>query len=195
MKSRTIFTAALALLTVSVFAQALPINPKSTEIQTKIRQIDLMNNILPVLLKKDQLQQILPLIERARQAEANLMKQEEKVLRDLEPSVDGAIKEGTEKQVLAKPELITKILNAFKGMQLARQVLSEEHVEKLLKLCETILDEGQKKAAITALDPGFYKGKDPKTFSDRDKLKFFVGGILMDPLSYDLLLKLNRNVK
>lgn len=195
MKTRTIFTAALALISVSVFAQALPVNQKSTDIQVKIRQIDLMNNILPVLFRKDQLQQILPLIERARQAEANLLKQEEKILRDLEPSLDSAIKEGTEKQVVAKPELITKILNTFKGMQLARQVLSEEHVEKTLKLCEQILDEGQKKAAINALDPGFYKGKDPKSFSDRDKLKFFVGGILMDPLSYDLLLKLNRNVK
>lgn len=195
MKTRTIFTAALALISVSVFAQAQPVNQKATDIQAKIRQIDLMNNILPVLFRKDQLQQILPLIERARQAEANLLKQEEKILRDLEPTLDSAIKEGTEKQVVAKPELITKILNTFKGMQLARQVLSEEHVEKTLKLCEQILDEGQKKAAINALDPGFYKGKDAKSFSDRDKLKFFVGGILMDPLSYDLLLKLNRNVK
>lgn len=188
-------TAALALIAVSVFAQALPVNQKSSDIQAKIRQIDLMNNILPVVFRKDQLQKILPLIERARQAEANLQKQEEKILRDLEPSLDSAIKEGTEKQVVAKPELIAKILNTFKGMQLARQVLSEEHVEKTLKLCEEILDEGQKKAAINALDPGFYKGKDAKSFSDREKLKFFVGGILMDPLSYDLLLKLNRNVK
>src|SRR4051812_37834674 len=70
---------------------------KSDEILKKMRQIDLLNQMLPMAMSKDQIGKLLPVIEKARQSVKDEQKFEYKQLLEVEGKVDAAIKAGVDK--------------------------------------------------------------------------------------------------
>ncbi len=187
----------LALIALVPALGAAQVLPQSTaaasEIQKKVRKVDLLNQILPVLLTPDQIKKLLPVIEKARQEEAKLTREEESILRGLDADLDKAIEEGLEKRLVPSVELINRVFKTYRAIATARSVLVEQQGQLLLDKAKEVLNEGQIKAARNAIDPRVYAPDiDPETVSDEEKLRYWVTGILLDPMAYDLLVTLSE---
>lgn len=176
---------AVALLTpVSALAQ-----DEATKVLVKMRQIDLLNQILPVLMTSEQLQKLLGPVEKARKAERDIEKAELVELKKMNDKLDTALKEAKEKSQVPSTELQAEIFKMLKGFQAKRLEMTIEQNEAVLKAVEESLDEGQIKAASNALT---LPTKEGEGMTSRDKLRRWVRAVLMDPLSYDLLVELSR---
>ncbi|MCG9896093.1 MAG: hypothetical protein MH204_11525, partial [Fimbriimonadaceae bacterium] len=79
-----------------------------TIIQEKLRRLDLLNLILPVLMTRDQLGEVLKPIDAARKAKRDLEAKELELLKRLEREADAAYKNGVEKQQVVPGEMIGK---------------------------------------------------------------------------------------
>ena len=182
-----IFASILLLSLVSstaAFAQ-----DEATKVLNKMRQVDLLNQILPVLMTQEQLQKLLPPVERSRKATRDLERDELAAMKKLESKLDAAIKEAKDKNQVPPAELQTEIFRLLSTFKKNRALMVLEQNEAVLKAVEENLDEGQIKAATNALS---LPSSDGEKLTDRAKLGRWVRAVLMDPLAYDLLVDLSR---
>lgn len=161
---------------------------KSEEVVKKVRQLDLMNNLLPLVLTKEQLGKILPVIEKARAAVREQEQTEYDFLMKLQPKLDAALKEATEKGQVPGREVVNETWATLQMFAWKRKAVADENTQNVLKAFEDATNEGQRRTAINTLNPKSYDpNADPKTMSDKQKLEMFVRVILLDPLAYDLM--------
>jgi hypothetical protein len=194
MSGRTLFFAVLlALSALGLAAQTQPTAPEADRILVKIRELDLLNQILPVLMKPAQVKKILPALERAREAERRIQKDELATLKKLERVIDPALTAAKDKGQVPTRETLNEMFGALREMRLKRLLMVAEESENVLKAVEETLDEGQIKAAANSLDPRIgHEGMDVSKLSDRDRLRTWVRIVLMDPAAYGLLVDLSR---
>lgn len=188
---------AFALAALLVFAFAAPSYgqvtaeeraKKADEILKKVHQLDLMNNLLPLVLTKEQLGKFLPVMEKARQAVREQEKVEYDFLMKLNPKVDTALTEAKTKGKVPGREVINETWATFQMFTWKRKAIADENVANVLKAFEGAINDGQRKTAINTVNPKqFDPTADPKTMSDAKKLEMFVRNILLDPAAYDLL--------
>lgn len=167
---------------------------QSTAILQKARQIDILNQILPLVLKKDQLNKILDQVEKYRADLKKLDLLEYNELKTLETKYDAALKAAYEKGQVPSRELMVDTANKFKTFSLSRDAVGRGHAMTLVEIVEKELNAGQKKAMMNALTPQLYNPTiDPKEMTETKKIQFFVEIILLDPAAYDVLVKLAAN--
>ncbi|QYK56581.1 MAG: hypothetical protein KF733_03655 [Fimbriimonadaceae bacterium] len=189
MKPRLYLALAVLALAGGAFAQpkADPAT-QATRILEKVRKLDLLNQIVPVLLKPDQLQKLLTPIEKARQADKQLQAKELEEMKAMEARVDKAIDEANKKDLVPSRELLADLIKLFKKFELRRAAMVQEQTDKVFASVKEVLDEGQRKAATNSLDPSIgAQGKDLSKLTDDDKLRAWVRVVLMDPMTYDIL--------
>ena len=169
---------------------------RADEIITKIRRMDLANQILPLVLTKEQLDKLLPAVEKARTEGRKAEEVEYEMLTKLEPSVDTAIKDAFEKQMLPKQETMVTVASTFKTMRLRREAIIADNVDAVMAVLEKELNAGQKKAAANAVQPSLFDPSlDPTKMSDTQKMRFYVQAILLDSEAYDVLLQMSTKRK
>lgn len=170
-----------------------PAQQKADQVLVKARKVDLLNQILPALMTKDQIGKLLPVIEKARQAVREVEEKERSELGALEPKLDAAIREALEKNLVPSRDVLNNAYATFQMMQMRRQSIVSQNVEAVLKVIEDTWNAGQRKAAAQALKPeAFDPTLDSSKMTDEQKLRFYVRVILLDPLAYDLLIKLRE---
>ncbi len=166
---------------------------KSDQILIKMRKLDLMNQMLPLLLTKDQMRKILPAVEKGRQAVREQEKLEFDYLRKLEPKVDEALKEAEDKGKVPTRELLKEAITTFTMFGLKRRAVADDNADLVLKAFNSTLDAGQRKVAMNLLDPSASQpGIDVKSMKDDDKVRFYVKFVILDPLAYDILLQMSK---
>lgn len=169
---------------------------RSTEIMNKARQMDIMNQLLPLLLTKDQIGKLLPKIEKSRAELRKLEAEEYETLIGLEPKLDKALKEGYEKGMIVKQSTINETYLAFRRMEAKRISTGADYGDQIYEDVSTILTKGQKKSMAGALTPNMLNPSlDPRKMTEEDRIQFFIQTILLDPQCYDVLLKLQKNSK
>lgn len=184
--------AALAGLAVPAHSQTPAEAAAATRVQEKLRKVELLNLLLPVLLTPEQLRVILPPIEKARKEESELKGREAKMLRDLEGDLDKALKAGLDSRQVVPTETMTKAGTALNAMLITRRLFVDQQVDLVLEVVNKQLDSGQKKAAIGLIEPKWISPAKPETVEESARLRFWVGAVLMDPLAYDILVRLSR---
>lgn len=195
---RTLLALLLSLMLVGgVSAQsAADRAKKSDEILHKIKQLDLMNQLLPLLMTKDQLKKILPAIEKARQKVDQAMTKEFDMLRQFEGKVAKAHSDAFDKGAVPGRDLLNEIIKMFKALNIYRALIADENTDAVIKVLKETLNAGQIKAATNALDPQtFDPSLKPEQMTEDQKLRFFVKEILLDPAAYDVLVEMNRRMK
>lgn len=200
MKRLLLLLGALALLLIGlvspVAAQADAAADRSSEVLKKMRQVDLLNQILPLLLTKDQINKLLPAIERARQNVRDIERLEAQDLAKLDARLTEVVQAGLEKQVLPDREFLVELNKLVRAFAIRRQVAVGENVTTVLEAFDANLNAGQKKAAANSLNPKLF---DPKvnldTMTDEQKIRFFIQEILLDPLAYDVLKELAKRAQ
>lgn len=195
MKRTFVLALAAVCMTSLVHASVIPQqeNKDATRIGRKIRQLDLLNQILPVLMTREQLRKLLPIIEEIRQKQQDIEKRELEVMKGVEADVDKAVAGGLEKGKVPPEELFGKLQKITEAFTITRQIHSGQSVAKILEFMKKELNEGQRKAAANALDPRIFDPKvDVATMSDDEKLKYWIRAVILDYEAYDLLVKLAK---
>jgi len=165
----------------------------ATKILVKVRQVDLLNQILPLLMTKKQLEDILPYIERIRADHRKTEIMEYDMLVKFEPMLDQAIKDGIEKDLLPSNDVFKEGIPMFTMFTIRRNAISQENLDGMMTLLEKTLNAGQKKAMTFAMKPTIVQsGIDPAKMTDIQKQRYFVDYILLDPAAYELLVKLSQ---
>ncbi len=164
---------------------------RSTAILDKMRQIDLLNHLLPLVMTKEQIRKILPIVEKARR-DVKLQKEEEaKMLQQKSSTIDKAVADGIDKGDVPDKTLLKELNAMLQFFTMKRNAIGNDNTQMVLEVVKTTLNAGQLKAAANSLNAKLYfpnvKTEDLK---DEDRLRMFVGEVLLDPLAYDLLVKL-----
>jgi hypothetical protein len=159
----------------------------------KLKQVDLMNHILPLLMTKEQIRQILPSVEKARQKVREAQKKEYEALKRFEIRLDAAHKKALENGVLPGRELLGEIMKMFVDHSIKRMLIAEDNTDAVVDAMKAALNEGQIKAATNDLNPKLFDPSlKPEQMKPEEKLRFFVKEILLDPAAYDVLVLLSK---
>lgn len=167
-------------------------NPEATRINLKVRRLQILNQLLPVLMTSDQIKKLLPVIESARQKEVDLQAEELKALKKLEPKIDAELKNAIEKKMLPSDAFIAEYVKTTNAMALGRQILVGGSTNSVLEKMKEVLNEGQLKAAANALDPELL-GENPETMDQDAKLRLWIKEVLLDRASYDVLVDMSKH--
>lgn len=190
--------ALFAALAGSAFAQTSPDARarKSDEVLAKIRQLDLLNHLLPLLWTRKQINDVLPAIERSRERVRRIQRLEHDELIAFEKRIDETIENGIAKQAVPPKELMTELRALLISFSIRRSNTAEENAEEVLRAMKQTMNEGQLKAAAGSLDARTQeRGLDTSAWTQDDRIKYFIKDILLDPQAYDVLVRLSRIVE
>jgi hypothetical protein len=166
---------------------------KSDQTMMKMRQIDLLTQIIPLALTKEQINKLLPAVERARAKVKMVQKAEAERLAKLDAKISAAIKDAEEKQIAPPKALLDELASATIDMSMKRQVAIDENTDAVVAVFKETCNAGQQKAAGHSLAPQLLDPTlDPKKMTEDDKIRFFVREILLDPQAYDVLVALEK---
>src|SRR4051794_10961446 len=97
MKLKLLFALSL-ILAFAAAALGQTIDPdkakESTKIQQNLRKVELLNQILPLAMDRNQMLQLLPTIERVREKQRTLMLQEHDALLEFDKKSEAAVADG-----------------------------------------------------------------------------------------------------
>ncbi len=190
---KVVFFGLLLALLVGVPGQQPP-KRTITEVQTMLGEIDVANRILPLVLTKEQIRKILPVIERCRQ---NVRNQEQKEARELLAMAEEIEKvhAGVIKGVVPSPEFLAKMNDVFKRFENERNAVKMANGILLGQTLNEVLHDGQKRAIVNVVDKVFNEqNRKWEEASEDAKIQFFALGILMSEDGYNFLVKLNRSL-
>lgn len=166
---------------------------KADEIMMRIRELDLLNQILPVVLTKEQVAKILPAVERARKEVLKAEQAELEAMKKLDEKLQKAVKEAYGTGQVPTRELLGEAVKLLKELSLKRIIVASQNADHVFRVLDDTLNRGQKKAAANALEPSLIDPSlDKEKMTEEEKLRFFVRIILLDPIAYDILVKLGR---
>lgn len=188
---------AIAGLAISVVAPAgqsgSGVSKEAEEIMHTVHKLDLLNQILPLVMDKEQIGKLLPAIEQARQMVKNTQKSELTEMQRVKAKLDAALKDALDKRQVPSRELLGEVANMYKVFEIKREAIARENTTNVLEAMKKVLNEGQIKAAAGALEPKLLDPSlDPKAMTQDEKLRVFVRVILLDPDAYDLLIELRK---
>lgn len=194
----------LALLTLSLGALAsaqpsqavTPGGPRSDEIMLKVQRLDVLIQVVPLALTKEQIPPLLSAIEKARQKEKELRAQEDKDLIKIEAKMSKAIDEGIEKDKYPPREVQTEVAATMRAMGLRRSLLYNDMVDLVYDACKKTLNEGQLKTMEKSLSPELLGSTTKGSEMDETaKIKFFIRKVILDPIAYDVLREMDKKRK
>lgn len=175
-------------------AQVITANgAKSDEIMAKIHQIDILNQILPLAIRKEQFEPLLHALEKARQKEKKTREFEDGELAKISGDVSDTVTNGIDKGTFPPHATLVHVASVLSALNVNRQIAMTEMLDDFVAATSTVFDAGQKKVMANSLDAA---SLDPSVKKDQmkedDKVRFFIKKVFMDQVTYDLLLKLQK---
>lgn len=162
------------------------INP----VMDKLAQIDKANQILPLLLTKGQIKQLLPKIERCRENIRNQEKKEADRIKVLGPDADKVYNE-TLKGVVPSQDFLSKTRSLFDQFAQERNGVKAANSIILIEAMDQIFDRGQRQRIIGVVDKVFNeRSMKWESGTEGEKLSFFALNVLLDDDGYQFLVKL-----
>lgn len=168
----------------------------SDAVMEQIHRIDLLNQILPLILTRAQINdKLLPALEKARSKWKELLSEEDSILSKLSPQVNETVTNAIDKQVYPTRELLTDIQAKTKSMQLKRTILQIQLVGDIDVVVKETLTAGQMKALLGSFNSRFIDpSKKPEELGDDTKRQFFIRNVFMDPMARELLIELEKKM-
>lgn len=173
--------------------------PKAIEDSNKvfynISRLNTVKFVLPLLLKKKQINDLLTSMEKVRATEGKMREAEAIALLKIDPEITAAVNAALEKGTYPNRELQQKILKTQDNIINIRRAFVEGNVEEIYSTCKKTLDEGQLKS-MGAIDANsFSPGIKTDGWTDEDKQRFYVRTVLLDGLTYELLKKMYKTAQ
>jgi len=182
---------AILALCISGFSHAQEKLTPSQETMKKMRQVDLLNHLLPLVMTKDQIRKLLPTIEKARRDVKLQIAEEDKLIAQYSAKVDKAVQDGVEKGDVPDTALLKELNALIRTMSMKREAVASDNTNMVLEVLKTTLNAGQLKAAGNSLDFKTYNpGVKTEEIKDDDRLKLFVREVVLDPYAYDIMTRM-----
>ena len=163
----------------------------SDEVLKKMRQIDLLVQMLPMAMNKDQINKLLPIVEKTRQRIKYQQKSEAKLLTEYESKINAAIAAGIDKGDVPDSKLLNELNAVIRTMAMQRDAVASENADAVLAEMKKVLNAGQLKVAANSLNPKLFNPSiKVDEMTEDQKILFFVREIFLDPQSYDILRQL-----
>ena len=177
------------------FAQSSSDNDaKSAAIFAKIKKIDILYNLLPVLYTKAQINELLPAIEKARATARKVMDQEAKDFATVEAECDKSISDALEKKILPPRAARADLSDLLNAMSARRTIAALKNIDSVKTVFDKVMTPAQKKAAANSLDPKLFDPKaKPEEMTLDEKETIYVREILLAPMTYDLLVGMAKH--
>lgn len=168
-----------------------PSAEKSDAILRKVHQVDLLIQLLPLSLRKEQYGPILLALEKIRGKQKLIFESEAKELEKLDAKLTDAVNKAFEKGEYPPKEIQVDAIKLLRALSIRRQVAVNEIIEDFYTATQSVFDEGQKKVMANSLDIALL---DPtaKRDKDEDKVRFFMRRIFLDDSAYDVLVRLQK---
>lgn len=164
---------------------------RSTAILEKMRQIDLLNQLVPLVMTKEQIRKLLPAIERARQDVRKQQAEEADLLQKYQARIEKAVADGTDKGIVPEKAFLKELNALVITMTMKRNAVASDNTDAVMAVMKATLNSGQLKAAGNSLNPRVFDTTiKPEDMKDDDRLRLFVREIMLDPLAYDVLVKM-----
>lgn len=172
--------------------QLMKEDPVATRINLKIRRVEILDQLLPVLMTKEQIKKLLPVVEKARQMEVDLQKTELGMLKDLEPLVDKELENGIKKQMLTSAEFNAEYAKIVAKFHAGRAGLIDISTGQVYAEMKKVLNDGQRTAAAKAVPAFHFPGREIGSVSQEEKLRVWIREVMLDRASYELLSDMAR---
>lgn len=186
----------LILIALSPAAAAQELNPKATAMTDRIHKLDILNQILPVLMTKAQINKILSEMEKARAIAKEVEKAEFAELEKIDPKVTEEIKKCEEKGTIPDEKLMDEISALGAKFLSRRQQQANANAVNVFKVMKETLNDGQLKAAALSLNPKLLdRSADPESMTQDAKLILWIKFVLMDPIAYEVMIELSKKAK
>ncbi|MEI7575763.1 MAG: hypothetical protein WCK51_02640 [Armatimonadota bacterium] len=160
----------------------------ANQVLINIDKLNVVKFVLPLLLKKKQIGDMMAAMEKCRSKELEVREADAKELLKLDADVKKAVTAAVEKGDYPDKAFQAKVIAVQEAILIRRRIAVAENVQILEDAAKLSLDEGQLKVMVNILDP---KSLDPsiKTdkMSDDDKRKFYLRSVFLDALTYELL--------
>jgi hypothetical protein len=156
--------------------------------------MEMYNQILPVLMSKDQIKALLPILEKHRADADKYTLDEHRMLLGLEKELDKAISEAKDKGLLPGEKIMRDSTIHFQAFLIRRKALIDDTVMQLKATMNQKLNAGQVRAAAHSFNPTFF-GVEPKEgeeLTEDKRLDFWVRMVLLDNETYPILLGLSK---
>lgn len=166
---------------------------EAARLNRKIQQVMLLNQILPVVFTKPQLKQLLPVIEKAREAESELAQKELKLLKKNESMLDNGLEQALKKGRIVTGKEMDDIQKLLAALSITRKAMVLEQSENVRQAMLKICNKGQLKGAAQSFDPRWFdRTLDPDKLTEEVRLRMFIRLVLLDAEAYPLLVQLSR---
>lgn len=157
-------------------------------------QVDALGKLLPLVLTKAQIRDILPAIEKARAKELEIKLLDADEIAKLDAESAKAVQAGVEGGIYPGKELQGRISKVTGALALRRQIAFGEMVDTVHEALVKTMDAGQLKVMASLLKPDSYDPRlKPATMSETEKQKFFVRIVFLNGTAYDLLLRMSKD--
>jgi hypothetical protein len=164
---------------------------KADEVLKKMRQVDLLTQMIPLLLDKAQINKMLPSVERARARVTAQKKAEAEALDKVDSKITAEVQKSIDTGVPPSKDFLQDLAQMTARFSATRNTIADENTAAVLKVFKETLNAGQLKAAANSLAPQLFDPSlKPDQMTQDDKLRFFIREIFLDPQAYDILVRL-----
>jgi hypothetical protein len=190
----------LLLLTVGAVAPA-QVKPTAKAAQSaatmgRIQKIDVLIQVLPLNLKKPQIEALLVQMEKAIEKDREIRTLEDQDLEKLEPKVTDALKDGLDKGVYPPRELQQEVAKLTRAMAIRRQVAMGEMVDAFYAGIDKVMEPGQRTVMAKSLEAALLEPNVKASLvTEEQKIKFFIRKVFLDVAAYQVLLDLSKTIK
>ena len=171
-----------------------PNGAKSNQINAKIHEVDMLLQIMPLLLTKEQINgKLLPAIEKNRESFKKELIFEDDELAKMEAMLDEALSGAYNKGSYPPRKITGDVAERTAKLATQRRIFVGVITENMIETVKATLNAGQLKALIGSFDPRFIDPTvKPETITDDRKLRFFVDRVFLDDTTYEILKKLGK---
>jgi len=164
---------------------------RSSATLEKMRQIDLLNQLIPLVMTKEQIRGLLPVIEKCRAEVKKWQSEEADILAKYDVRVSKAVDDGVKNGDVPDKAFLKELNAVIRMFSMKREAIAAENTANVMTVMKAQLNAGQLKAAGNSLNPRVYDTNiKPEEMKDDDRLALFIREIMLDPLAYDLLVKM-----
>lgn len=196
MKAKLLALTVLCFSLVAVAPAQDKIDPaakKSDEILSKLKQVTLIEYVVPLLLNKDQYKKLLTSLEKSRQRAIDMQRDEAKTLLALEKEYDPILNSGIKDAKIPSQESTKKIEQTILEFRQKRLGVMAKNIMEMFTMLSKELNAGQIKSAANSLPLKMYPPGIKLEEIDQDsKFRFFIESVFFDPDCYSLLVQLEK---
>ena len=162
----------------------------------RIASIDIMLKLLPVSYTKDQMNQLLTILEKCRAKEKEIRELDAVELLKVDKKIETALTGAIETTAYPSNEFKDQIYKLTSAIAIRRQIATNEMVDDIYAGMKKFLNAGQIKAISNLIDPKYGNGtENPSKMSEEERIRFYIKGIMLDGTTYELLKKMVKFAK